>query len=84
LGELIYKESFFAVVPVTLIFSFILNSGYYFVNRGHLQGIEYLNALKSIIIPTVLYNSLIAILINFILNKSIYKKMALRNRGKRS
>jgi rod shape-determining protein MreD len=80
IGEVIYREPVFMIVPVVLLFSFLENTLYFFVNHGALQSVAYVSALKSIILPVMLYNTVLAVILNPILKLTVYPKKRLRRR----
>ena len=80
MGEIIYKELFLIIAPVTAVFTFILNSIYFLINHTYLQEISYAAALKSIILPVIIYNTVVAIIINPLLKKTVYTEKKLRRR----
>ena len=77
LSELIYKDMFFMVIPFAAVFTFVENSIFYLLNGS--GAMNYPTALKSIILPVVIYNAAAALIINFLLKKTAYA----RNRGTR-
>ncbi len=74
MGELIYRDKIFMIIPITFVFSFAQSSIYFLISRNLFQDMEYIKALKSIIIPTAIYNSAVAILINPLVKKILYPK----------
>lgn len=79
LGEIIYKDMFLWVIPFAAVFTFFKNTIFYFANKGSLGEIAYLAALKSVIVPVVIYNVVAAVVMMLILKKTAYA----RNRGSR-
>lgn len=74
LGSLFYREYLLMILPVILLFSFAVHSIYYLINHNILNSLSYPAALKSIIVPVMLYNTAVGLLIHPLLKKSMYKR----------
>ena len=80
LVDIIYKDIILLFLPITLIFTFLLNTLSFFVHHSYLSDNTYLSVLTAIILPVMLYNCIAAIIINPLLKKTIYPRKKIRRR----
>ncbi len=73
LGDFIYRDSFYMIIPTTMVFTILKNTISFFLNFKYFQGVSYLLALWHIILPVMVYNTILAVLICYLLKKTIYK-----------
>lgn len=75
--EFVYRDIFFLIIPISAVFTFCENTIFYFITQNNLN--SYVSALKTVIFPVIIYNVAAAVIIKFLLKKTVYA----RNRGSR-
>ena len=73
LGELIYKNFFVLIVPISGVFSFAANSLYYALNSEVMNSLTYVKAIETVILPVSVYNAAVAAVVLFLLDMTVYK-----------
>lgn len=73
LGELIYKNFFVLIVPISGVFSFAANSLYYALNSEVMNSLTYVKAIETVILPVSVYNTAVAMAVLFLLDMTVYK-----------
>lgn len=65
LAEVLYNGPFLLIFPIVLVFSFLLNSAYFFAYHAQLGNITYFRAFMSVILPVMIYNTIASGIIGF-------------------
>lgn len=74
LKEIIYRNIFAFVIPLTAILTFFENSIFFFINHNVFESFSYTEAVKTIILPVVIYNTVLAVILKPFVKKTLYKK----------
>lgn len=69
LTELLYNKPYFFVMPLAFVFTYLLNTGYYFVYCSGLGGLTYAEALTAVILPAAVYNTAVSAAMGYIAKK---------------
>lgn len=71
-AEMIYNKFFLLILPAVFIMTFLVNSGLFVINK--LDDITYKTAFLSVILPVMIYNTIVAGIIGFFVKKTIYSE----------
>lgn len=70
-SEIVYTKLFLPIVPITLLMTFLENSIFFAVNKA--ISMSYGSAFVSVILPIMLCNTLAAVIIFFLVKKTVCK-----------
>lgn len=73
-AEIIYNKIFLLILPAVFIMTFLVNSGLFVINNVQLDDITYKTAFLSVILPVMIYNTIVAAIIGFFVKKTIYSE----------